>query len=72
MISSFRLPENERMCILALVVVCLLTRLPILFTMPFVQDEGLYSIMVEEQRLHPALIPTFLDSPVSWKPPLFF
>jgi len=72
MLSSFRLPENERMCILALALVFLLTRLPILFTMPFVQDEGLYSIMIGEQRLHPALIPTFLDSQVSWKPPLFF
>jgi hypothetical protein len=36
------------------------------------RDEGLYSIMIEEQAQHLTLVPTFLSYVSSWKPILFF
>lgn len=72
MMLPFKLPEGNRKLLLILVVVYLITRLPLLSILPFVQDEALYSIMIEEQAEHPTLIPTFLGYPVSWKPQLFF
>jgi 4-amino-4-deoxy-L-arabinose transferase-like glycosyltransferase len=67
-----KLPSSPRTLLLILVVVYLLTRLPLLFYLPFIQDEALYAVMISEQAENPALIPTFLDYPVGWKPAPFF
>jgi hypothetical protein len=48
------------------------TRLPLLTHLPFVMDEGVYAMMIDEQRVHLTMVPTFLDSPVSWKMAPFF
>ncbi|MBU0532571.1 glycosyltransferase family 39 protein [Candidatus Micrarchaeota archaeon] len=69
---SLKLPQKESNLLLLLLVVYLLTRIPLLFYLPFVQDEALYAIMIEEQKDGFTLIPTFLNYQVSWKPPLFF
>ena len=58
--------------IIALVLVYLITRLPLLAYLPLVMDEAVYGIMIEEQAHAPTIIPTFLDYPMSWKPALFF
>lgn len=67
-------PKNSKdiNLILILAAVYILTRLPLLFYLPFIQDEAVYAIMIEEQIQNPTSIPTFLGYPVSWKPPLFF
>ncbi|MFN7991398.1 MAG: glycosyltransferase family 39 protein [Candidatus Micrarchaeia archaeon] len=64
--------EKDRVLPLILLAVYLLSRLPVLGLLPMVLDEGLYSVMIEEQRSHPTLIPTYLDHQVSWKPSPFF
>jgi 4-amino-4-deoxy-L-arabinose transferase-like glycosyltransferase len=69
---SLKLPEKDSTLIIILAVIYLAARLPLLTTIPFVQDEAMYAVMIGEQAAHPQLIPTFLDYPVSWKPPLFF
>jgi 4-amino-4-deoxy-L-arabinose transferase-like glycosyltransferase len=63
---------RDSVLLLALSAVYLVTRLPFMVLMPFIQDEALYAIMIEEQASSPTLIPTFLGFPVSWKPVLFF
>ena len=55
-----------------LLVLTLLTRIPPMLSLPLIQDESVYAMMIEEQYRHPTLIPTFLGVPVSWKPFLFF
>lgn len=70
--SAFKMPEKESHLILILAAVYLLTRLPLMFIMPLMQDEAIYAVMIEEQKLHPTILPTFLGYLVSWKPPLFF
>ncbi len=64
--------EDERTLVLMLVLLYLLIRIPLLTHMPLLQDENIYSIMIEEQVAHPTLMPTFLGYGVPWKPPLFF
>ena len=65
--------KNKTMLFLAvLVVFYLITRLPVLDYLPLVQDEALYSIMIEEQRESLTLVPTFLGYEVSWKMAPFF
>ncbi len=68
---AFELPKNSTLIIL-LISIYLVTRLPLLNFLPFVQDEGIYAIMINEQVVHHTIIPTFLDYPVGWKPILFF
>jgi len=58
--------------ILILIAIYILIRLPLLSYLPFVQDESIYSIMIQEQAAHPTLIPTLFGYPMSWKPMLFF
>lgn len=70
--SPVKLPENGRSLLLILIVLYLITRIPLLFYLPFVQDEGLYAVMICEQAENLTTIPTFLDYPVSWKPAPFF
>lgn len=70
--SPIKLPENGRNLLLILIAIFLITRIPLLFYLPFVQDEALYAVMVAEQVEHPTSIPTFLGYPVSWKPVPFF
>ncbi len=70
--SQFSLPASDRTLIAALLLLFLLTRLPLLAYLPFVKDEGLYAVMIEEQRASPTFVPTFLGEPVNWKPPVFF
>ncbi len=67
------MPKTDRECLMALAVIYLLIRLPLLTFLPLTQDENLYALMAEEQFHHPTLIPTFLGYPVSWKPvPVFW
>ncbi|MFH0738141.1 MAG: glycosyltransferase family 39 protein [Candidatus Micrarchaeota archaeon] len=58
--------------VLLLTAFYLLIRLPLLASLPFVQDEGVYAVMIEEQRDAPSLVPTFLGHPISWKMAPFF
>jgi len=55
-----------------LIVLYLITHLPMLNALPLMQDEAVYSIMIEEQIENPTLVVTFLGQEVGWKPPLFF
>lgn len=50
----------------------LITRLPHLGFLPFVQDEAVYALMVGEQQDHMTLVPTLFGYPVSWKMAPFF
>ncbi len=63
---------DKKKMLLFLAVIYLFTRLVMLTMVPFVQDEGPYSVMIEEQIQHPTLVVTFLGKEVGWKPPLFF
>lgn len=72
MVFSIKLPQRECLIFLILAAIYTITRLPLLFFLPLIRDEALYSIMVEEQVRSPTLIPTLFGYPVSWKPPLFF
>jgi len=72
MVFSLRLPEEDRALLILLALAFLATRLPVLGYLPFVQDEGIYAIMIDEQAQHPTLVPTFLGHEVSWKPAPFF
>jgi 4-amino-4-deoxy-L-arabinose transferase-like glycosyltransferase len=65
-------PPGDSVLLMALSAVYLVTRLPFMVLMPFIQDEAIYAIMIEEQAAKFTLIPTFLGFPVSWKPVLFF
>ncbi|MFH0884352.1 MAG: glycosyltransferase family 39 protein [Candidatus Micrarchaeota archaeon] len=58
--------------LLTIAVFFLLTRVPFLSYLPFVQDEALYAIMTVEQQDNPTPVPTFLGYPVSWKMAPFF
>ncbi|MBI5223185.1 hypothetical protein HY990_02060 [Candidatus Micrarchaeota archaeon] len=62
----------EKLLLTFIVVFFLLSRLIPAIFMPFIQDESLYSMMIEEQAHNPTIIQTFLGEEVSWKPPLFF
>jgi len=55
-----------------LAVVFLAIRLPLLAHLPFIQDEAIYSMMIEGQRDGFTQVPTFLGYPVSWKMAPFF
>jgi hypothetical protein len=57
---------------LALTVIYILTRLPLLGYLPFIQDEAIYTIMIGEQHDHPTIIPTLFGYPISWKMAPFF
>ncbi len=70
--GGLALPKTDKGLLLLLAALFLLTRLPLIFYMPLVQDEALYAVMIEEQAAHPTIIPTFLGYPVSWKPSLFY
>ncbi len=72
MAFSLQLPKSDRSLLLLLAAVCLITRLPFLTSLPFIQDEAIYAMMVVEQAHSPSLIPTLFGYPMSWKPPLFF
>ena len=63
---------SDKSLLIILAALFLLSRIPAMLYMPFVQDESLYSVMIEEQAAHPTLIPTLFGYPVSWKPALFF
>jgi hypothetical protein len=63
---------SRKQALFALFIIYLLTRLPFLTALPFMKDEGVYSIMIEEQISNPTLELTFLGQPVLWKPPLMF
>ncbi len=69
---QLNLPSNTRTLLLILIAIYLVTRIPLLFYLPFVQDEALYAVMIAEQADNPTLVPTFLDYPVGWKPAPFF
>lgn len=62
----------EKRPVLILMGLFLLLRLPILLYTPLIQDEAVYTVMIEEQRAGLTLVPTFLGYPVAWKPMLFF
>jgi len=64
--------SDQRMLLAAIAVIFLLIRIPLLTYIPFISDETVYSMMIEEQVSHPSLVPTFLGYEVGWKPPLFF
>jgi 4-amino-4-deoxy-L-arabinose transferase-like glycosyltransferase len=64
-------PSQSRF-IIALVLIFLITRLPLLAYLPLVMDEAVYGIMIEAQVHAPTVVPTFLGYPMSWKPALFF
>jgi 4-amino-4-deoxy-L-arabinose transferase-like glycosyltransferase len=64
--------ENRRLLLLILAAVYLISRLFLLDAVPFVKDEGLYSVMIEEQIENATSVVTLFDYPVAWKPPLFF
>jgi 4-amino-4-deoxy-L-arabinose transferase-like glycosyltransferase len=70
--NYLRSPKRESTLLFLLIAVFTLTRLPLLFFLPLVQDEAIYSIMIEEQAHHPTLIPTLFLQSVSWKPILFY
>ncbi len=72
MTLDIRLPEKNSILLFVLAFLFIITRLPPAVLMPFMQDEAIYAIMIDEQAANPTLIPTFLGYPVSWKPPLFF
>ncbi|HSB46669.1 MAG TPA: glycosyltransferase family 39 protein [Candidatus Bilamarchaeum sp.] len=67
-----KIPEKEEGLMAILAIVYALLRLPVSLLLPFIRDEALYAIMIEEQKLRLTLVPTFLGHFVSWKPPLFF
>jgi hypothetical protein len=70
---SLRLPKTDRGCLLALVLIYLITRLALLSFLPLVLDESVYALMAQEQLHNPTLVPTFLGYAVSWKPaPVFW
>ncbi len=69
---QLKVPTNTRTLLLILIVIYLVTRIPLLFYLPFIQDEALYAVMIAEQAENPTIIPTFLDYYVGWKPVPFF
>jgi 4-amino-4-deoxy-L-arabinose transferase-like glycosyltransferase len=69
---QIKLPGRESTLVLILVSLFLITRIPLLFYLPFIQDESLYAIMIDEQAGNPTLIPTLFGYPISWKPAPFF
>ncbi len=50
----------------------IIPRLILLVLMPLVLDEALFTMMSNEQALHPTAIPTLFGYPISWKPAPFF
>jgi len=58
--------------LLIIVAIYLVTHLAVLTYLPFITDECVYTIMIEEQIEHPTTVLTFLGYPVSWKPPMMF
>jgi hypothetical protein len=64
--------ENEKKLLVILVLFFLVTRFALINYLPLIQDENIYSIMIEEQIDNPTLVPTFLGYEVGWKPPIFF
>ncbi|MCI0503085.1 glycosyltransferase family 39 protein [Candidatus Micrarchaeota archaeon] len=66
------MPQKDSSLVLLLLVIYTLTRIPLLFYLSLVKDEGLYSIMIMEQSRNLTMIPTFLGEAVNWKPALFF
>jgi hypothetical protein len=63
---------SRRQMILIIIAVYLITHLAILTYVPFIADEGPYSVMIEEQAEHPSTVLTFLGYAVPWKPPVMF
>jgi len=63
---------GEKKTLVAIALVYLFTRLIFLTAVPFIADEGPYSVMIEEQIAHPSIAVTFLDQTIGWKPPLMF
>jgi len=72
MVSLSEFYGNRTRILIVLAVIYLLVRLAFLDFVPFMKDEGLYSVMIEEQVANPTLVMTFLGHEVGWKPPLFF
>lgn len=64
--------EDHSVFILMVLAAALLIRLLLIHAHPLYLDECLYSEMVEEQLHAPSMVPTYLDLPASWKPPVFF
>ncbi len=50
----------------------LVPRLALIDFLPFVMDEAIYSVVIEEMIERPNILPTFFGYEVGWKPPLFF
>jgi len=63
---------DEKKLLAVLALLYLVTRLALINYLPLIQDENIYSIMIEEQIDNPTLVPTFLGYEVGWKPPIFF
>ena len=57
---------------LILAALYLLTRLPLLGYLPFIQDEAIYTVMIGEQQDGLTPIPTLFGYPISWKMAPFF
>ncbi|VVC03739.1 Dolichyl-phosphate-mannose-protein mannosyltransferase [Candidatus Bilamarchaeum dharawalense] len=58
--------------VLILALAYLVIRIPIIASVPLMQDESFYSVMIEEQISHLTTVVTLFNEPVGWKPPLFF
>lgn len=69
---SLSLNKNQQIFAIAIIILYLITRILPAVYLPLIQDEGLYSIMIEEQMHQPSVVPTFLGEVVSWKPAPFF
>ncbi len=64
--------KNQKVLATIIIILYLATRIIPAIFLPLIQDEALYTVMIEENIHHPTLIPTFMGEAVSWKPPLFF
>ena len=63
---------DTKKMLLIFTAIYLLTRLFFISAIPFMQDESIYAVMIEEQAAHPTTVVTIFGYEVAWKPPLFF
>lgn len=68
----YSLERGETSRILLLLVCSFLFHLIFIAAHPFYLDEVLYTGMIDEQKEHLTLVPTYLGYEAGWKPPLFF
>jgi 4-amino-4-deoxy-L-arabinose transferase-like glycosyltransferase len=64
--------HEERLWLIALLLLTILVRLPFLGLQALVLDEALYAGIIDETIAHPQAIPHYLGQEVAWRPPLFF